>query len=162
MGGIPELEVSAVKTATQTIAKVGKLEVEQGRTLSVSEQRFADKMVAEGKSVKAPKEVNQQNVKNPDFEIDGEIVEFKHISDLKGTNADKLSGGLSRRILDGKSQASKVSLDVSNQVGMTKEIAERSVDRAYGALKTQKNVTFKEVRIYGKDFDFTIPFKNKK
>ena len=81
------------------------------------------------------------------------------MSDLKGTNADKLSGGLSRRILDGKSQASKVTLNVTNQTGMTKEIAERAVDRAYGALKTQKNVNFKEVRIYGKDFDFTIPFK---
>ncbi len=151
-------EIEPPKKPKKPIQK-GKLDIEAGRTLSASEQKFADKMIDEGRNVKARKEVNQQGVKNPDFEIDGEIVEFKHISDLKGTNADKLSGGLSRRILDGKSQASKVSLDVTDQAGMTKEIAERAVDRAYGALKTQKNVTFKEVRIYGKDFDFTIPFK---
>ncbi len=161
LGGLPVVETTTatVENAAQTVAKAGRLEVEKGRTLSTSERAFADKMVGEGKVVKAPKEVNIEGVKNPDFNIDGEVVEFKYVSDLKGTNADKLSGGLSRRILDGKSQASKVTINVENQPGMTEEIAKRAVDRAYGALKTQNNVNFKEVRIFGKDFDFTIPFR---
>ena len=143
----------------QTIKQTGKLEIEAGRTFTEAERRFAEKEVADGKHVVARKESNEYKVKSPDFEINGEIVEFKYISDLKGIDADSLSSGLSRRILDGGSQASKVSLDVSDQTGMTREIAERAVMRAYGALKTLKNVTFNEVRIYGKDFDFTIPFK---
>ncbi|MGI9056288.1 MAG: hypothetical protein ACR2F2_10865 [Pyrinomonadaceae bacterium] len=93
-----------------------------------------------------------------DFEIDGEIVEFKYISDLKG-NIDKLSSGLSRRILDGGSQASKVSLDATDQAGMTKEIAERAVKRAFGSLRKRNSDAIKEVRIYGKDFDITVPYE---
>ena len=161
LGGIPEAKTSAtvVKTAAQNVAKVGQLGVEEGRTLSVSEKRFADKMVAEGKNVKAPKEVNQYKAKNPDFHIDNETVEFKYVSDLKGTNADKLSGGLSRRILDGGSQASKVSLDVTDQAGMTKDIAERGIMRAFGNQNVRGTDKLQEVRIYGKDFDITLKYE---
>ena len=166
LGGIPEVEATeTVSTVAQTATKVSKLEIEDGRTLSQSEQRFADKMVSEGKVVKARKEVNIEGVKNPDFEIDNEITEFKHISDLKGTNADKLSGGLSRRILDGGSQASKVTLDVTDQAGMTKEIAERAVNRAFGRQTQMIRLgdipapKLLEVRVYGKDFDVTISYK---
>lgn len=137
----------------------GKLEIEPGRTLSESEQRFADKMIAEGKNVKARKESTVQGEKNPDFEIDGEIVEYKYVSDLKGKDADKLSAGLSRRILDGGSQASKVSLEVTDQAGMTKEIAERAVRRAFGNQAVRGVDKIKEVRIYGKDFDITLKFE---
>lgn len=168
LGGIPEVETSATtaaKTAAQTVNKVGKLEIEQGRTLSPSEQKFANKMVAEGRNVKAPKEVNQQGIKNPDFHIDNEIVEFKYVSDLKGTTADKLSARLSGRILDGGSQASKVSLDITDQAGMTEEIARRSVGRAFGRqtqmlrLGEISKPKLQEVRIYGKNFDLTITYK---
>ncbi len=162
LGGIPEVEVSTAQTISQTAPKVGKLEIEQGRKLSASEQRFADKMAGEGKVIKARKEINQQGVKNPDFEIDNEIIEFKYVSDLKGTNADKLSGGLSRRILDGKSQASKVALDVSDQAGMTKEVAQRAIKRAFGNLNDRGASNFKEVRIYGKDFDITVSYSSPK
>lgn len=154
LGGIPEIEVSTA----QTTQKIGRLEIEQGRKLSPSEQRFADKMAAEGKVVKARKEVNQQGVKNPDFDIDKEIIEFKYVSDLKGTTVDKLSARLSGRILDGGSQASKVTLDVTDQVGMTREIAERGISRAFGNQAFRGSNKIKEVRIYGKDFDITIPF----
>jgi len=90
--------------------------------------------------------------------VNNEVVEFKEIKDLKGIDADSLSSGLSRRILDGGSQAPKVTLDVTNQAGMTKEIAERAIKRAYGNLDRRASEAIKEVRIYGKDFDITIPF----
>jgi hypothetical protein len=153
LGALPEVT---------SIPKIGKLQIEQGRSLSPSEQNFADKMLAEGKDVKARTEVNLKGIKNPDFEVDGKLTEFKYVSDLKGTNADKLSGGLSRRILDGGSQAPKVTLDVSKQSGMTKEIAERAIKRAFGNLNDRGVNKFKEVRIYGKDFDITISYTQPK
>lgn len=165
LGGIPEVEISTAQAISQTTPKVGRLEIEQGRKLSASEQRFADKMAGEGKVIKARKEINQQGVKNPDFEIDNEIVEFKYVSDLKGANAERLSAGLSRRILDGGSQASKVSLDVTDQAGMTKEIAQRAISRTFGRqtqllrLGEISKPKIVEVRIYGKGFDLTIPYK---
>jgi len=143
----------------QTVKQTGKLIIEDGRTLSKSEQEFADKMVAEGKTVKARAESTVSGVKNPDFEIDNEITEFKYISDLKGTDIDTLSGGLSRRILDGGSQASKVTLNVSNQTGMDKEAAERAIKRAFGSLRKRNSEAIKEVRIYGKDFDMTVLYE---
>ncbi len=161
LGGLPEVEVSTAKTISQTTQKFGRLEIEQGRKLSPSEQRFADKMVAEGKVVKARKEVNQPNVKNPDFNIDNEIVEFKYVLDLKGATADKLSARLSGRILDGGSQASKVTLDVTDQAGMTKEIAQRAIDRAFGNQASRLSNKIQEVRIYGQGFDITLQFTPK-
>jgi Contact-dependent growth inhibition CdiA C-terminal domain len=153
LGALPE-----VTSIPKTLPKIGKLQIEKGRSLSPSEQNFADKMLAEGKDVKARTEVNLKGIKNPDFEVDGKLTEFKYVSDLKGTNADKLSGGLSRRILDGGSQAPRVTLDVSKQTGMTKEIAERAVSRAFGNQNFRGSDKIKEIRIYGKDFDITIPF----
>lgn len=115
-------------------------------------------MVAENRIIKAREESTEIGVKNPDFEIDGDIVEFKYVSDLKGTDVDTLSGGLSRRILDGGSQASKVTLNVTDQAGMTKEIAERAVNRAFGNQRFRGVDKIQEVRVYGKDFDVTIQF----
>lgn len=148
--------------APQVIKQTGKLEIEAGRTLTDAEKRFTEKEVANGNYVVARKEINEYKVKNPDFEINGEIVEFKYVSDLKGATADKLSARLSGRILNGGSQASKVTLDVTDQAGMTKEIAERAVSRAFGNQAFRGSDKIKEVRIFGKDFDITIPFISNK
>ena len=83
-------------------------------------------------------------------------------SQLKRTTPDKLSARLPGRILDGGSQASKVTLDVTDQADMTKEIAERAIKRAFGNLNDRGLNNFKEVRIYGKDFDITIPYSQPK
>lgn len=144
--------------------KVGKLTIEPGRTLSASEQKIADKLVAEGKNVTARVESTAKGVKNPDFEVNGVVTEFKHVSDLKGADPERLSKGLSGRILDGASQAKHVILDVADQPGMTKEIAERAVRRAFGRQAQLVRAgdlpaaKITEVRIIGKDFDITIPF----
>ena len=151
--------------AKQQAKSSGKLILENGRSLSASEKEFADKMVAEGKVVKARVESTKVGVKNPDFEINGEIVEFKYVSNLKGTTADKLSARLSGRILDGGSQASKVTLNVTDQVGMTEETAKRAIGRAFGRqtqmlrLGEISKLKLQEVRIYGKDFDITMFYK---
>jgi hypothetical protein len=41
---------------------------------------------------------------------------------------------------------------------MTKEIAERAVNRAFGNQRRRGSEAIQEVRIFGKDFDVTIPF----
>jgi hypothetical protein len=157
LGALPE-----VTSIPKVLPKIGKLQIEQGRKLSLSEQNFADKMLAEGKDVKARTEVNLKGIKNPDFEVDGKLTEFKYVSDMKGTNADKLSARLAGRILDGGSQAPRVTLDVSKQTGMTKEIAERAIMRAFGNQGKRGVDSVKEVRIYGKDFDFTLKYEDLK
>lgn len=139
-------------------ARKGKLTVEAGRTLSASEQKIADKLIGEGKNVTARVESTVPGVKNPDFEVDGVVTEFKHVSDLKGADAERLSKGLSGRILDGASQAKHIILDVADQPGMTKEAAERAAARAYGRLRQLGSDAVTQVRIIGKDFDITIPF----
>ena len=78
---------------------------------------------------------------------------------MKGLDADKLSARLSGRILDGGSQASKVTFNVTDQAGMTKDTAELGIKRAFGRLKQMKSDKVKEVRIYGKDFDITMTFQ---
>ncbi len=54
--GTETAEKLAKEEVEQTVKQTGKLIIEDGRTLSKSEQEFADKMVAEGKTVKARKE----------------------------------------------------------------------------------------------------------
>lgn len=41
---------------------------------------------------------------------------------------------------------------------MTKEIAERAVIRAFGNQAKRESDSIKEVRIYGKDFDFILKY----
>lgn len=149
----------------QKAPKSDKLEIEPGRALPPAEQKIADKLVAEGKTVKVPKEIeNQAGVRNPDFEVDGVKTELKTVSNVKKTDADGLSAKLSQRIGEASSQAPNVILDVSDQAGMTKDIAERAVKRAYGRQTEQlrrgelTNVKINEVRLIGKDFDVTVPY----
>ena len=151
-GGKPTEDIKPEDVQPAQTAPQGKLEIEPGRTLSPQEQRIADKLVSEGKQVKAPKEVNQQNVKNPDFEVDGVKTELKTIENV--TSAD-IGGATSRRIYEAGKQAPNIIVDVTNQPGMTKEIAENATKRAFLLERNSGNNRLKEVRMIGKDFDFT-------
>jgi len=161
-GGTPAGAEATTPSGASVSPRTGQVSIEPGRTLTPAEQRFAAKMAAEGRQVRARAEVNQQDVKNPDFEIDGEVVEFKYVSNLAGKDAERLSKGLCGRILDGRSQAAKIVVDVTDQPGMTKEIAERAIKRAFGQLsrilKEGHAVGEIEVRIYGRDFDVSVKF----
>lgn len=156
LGGIPEVETTtAINTTAQTAQKIGRLEIEQGRQLSDVERKVADKLVAEGRNVKAPKEINQQGVKNPDFEVDGVKIELKTIENI--TSAD-ISGAMSRRIYEAGKQAPNVIIDASNQAGTTKEIAKEAIIRTYALQNRTGNQRLQEVRIIGKDFDITVKY----
>jgi len=134
--------------------QVGEFIDDTGRTLSPGEIRAADKLTSEGRIVEALEESTEQGVRTADFLVDGVRTELKTISNLQGTTADALSGGLGRRILDGAGQAPNILVDVTKQSGMTRDIADRAVRRAYGADNLQR---IQEVRVIGQDFDFTVP-----
>lgn len=86
--------------------------------------------------------------------IDGKLTEYKALSGVKKQTADGLSSAIANRIMNGRRQASEIIVDVRNQSGMTKEIAERGIRRAYGADDKQ---TIQSIRIIGKDFDLIVP-----
>jgi Contact-dependent growth inhibition CdiA C-terminal domain len=154
LGALPE-----VTSIPKTLPKIGKLEFEPNAKVSPAELKTANKLIGEGKDVKVLKEVeNQKGVRTPDFEVDGVRTELKTIENLKKVDANGLSKGISSRILEAGGQASEVILDVSNQSGMTKEIAERGISRAFGRLRELGSGNIKNVRIIGKNFDFTTKY----
>ncbi len=147
---------SASELQSPPTTSKGKLEIEPGRTLSPQEQRIADKLVAEGKHVKAPKEIeNQVGERNPDFEVDDIKTELKNVSNIKKTDPDGLSAKLSQRISEATSQGSNVIIDATEQPGMTKDVAELGIKRAFGHWDRLKSSRITNVRIIGKDFDLS-------
>ena len=62
---------------------------------------------------------------------------------------------MASRIMDGPGQASHILVDVRRQAGMTQEIAERGVRRAYAAdNKSGGRIQF--IRVIGDGFDITV------
>jgi hypothetical protein len=155
------LVVGKVTTPTTPLISVvpkGKLVIEGGRTLTFEESIIANKLAREGKIVEAPIEASNkgiQNVRTPDFIVDGVKTELKTISKLKGKD---MSASLSRRILDGAGQGSNIIIDARNQIGMTEEIAKRGIIRAFSKQTKDANVRIKQVRVIGKDFDFSLDY----
>jgi Contact-dependent growth inhibition CdiA C-terminal domain len=142
----------------QSVVPKGKLIIEAGRTVTFEESIVANKLVREGKVVEVPIEASNkgiQNVRTPDFIVDGVKTELKTISNLKGKD---MSASLSRRILDGAGQGSNIIIDARNQIGMTEEIAKSGIKRAYGRLDQLGSKRLSEVRVIGNGFDITIKF----
>jgi Contact-dependent growth inhibition CdiA C-terminal domain len=155
LGALPEVTV-----VPKTFPKIGKLEFEPNAKASTAELKTANKLVNEGKSVKVLKEIeNQKGVRTPDFEVDGVKTELKTVENIRKVDADNLSKSISRRILEAGGQAKNIILDVSNQNGMTKEIAERAIKRSFGRLRELGSNQIKEVRVIGKEFDIVVEYK---
>ena len=84
--------------------------------------------------------------------MNGVPTELKTVSKL--TSPD-LSAALSRRILDGAGQAGNIIIDARGQAGLTRELIERAIRRAYG-FDFQHN-RLQEIRIIGDGFDISVP-----
>jgi hypothetical protein len=151
-------KVTMPTTPVISVVPKGKLVIEAGRTLTFEESIIANKLAREGKIVEVPIEASNkgiQNVRTPDFIVDGVKTELKTISNLKGKD---MSASLSRRILDGAGQGSNIIIDARNQIGMTEEIAKSGIKRAYGRLNQLGSKRLSEVRVIGNGFDITIKF----
>ncbi|HRI50919.1 MAG TPA: hypothetical protein PLW65_12110 [Pseudomonadota bacterium] len=144
-GGGSAIADESAGTAGTTGAEGGT--VPAGRTLSAEEAAVASQLVAEGHTVEA---LAESSVRTADFLIDGVRTELKSISNI--TSSDP-SGALARRILDGAGQAPNIITDLRRQAGMTEELAQRAVRRAFGVDRAGR---VQSVRLIGQGFDVTV------
>jgi hypothetical protein len=121
--------------------------------LTAAEKGFVEDLLSKGKNVEVvPRGVGR----TPDFKIDGVQTELKTLSGVAKQTPDGLSAAMASRIMDGRGQAAQIIVDARGQAGMTKEIAERGIKRAFGA----DNATGKKIqsiRVIGDGFDITVP-----
>lgn len=86
--------------------------------------------------------------------VDGKLTEYKSIHNVKNTTSNGLSSAISSRAMDARGQASNIIIDTREQAGMTEEIAEKGINRAYGSDRKERKI--QEIRIIGNDFDTVI------
>ena len=142
-------EVEAIRALAKIeVASRGRIIIAAGRTLSPEELAMANRLSQEGRVVEAVAEGTQRT---SDFIVDGIPTELKTISNI--TSKD-ISGALGRRILDGAGQAPHIIADTTGQAGMTLELAQRAIRRAYGAEKLNR---ITQIRVIGQGFDITVP-----
>lgn len=132
-------------------ARTGRLVIEGGRRLSAEESIIVGRLIKEGRNVRVLAESTRHGVRTADFMVDGIRTELKTISSL--TSRD-LSGALGRRILEGAGQAPHIIADVRGQTGMTRELAQRAIRRAFGADTLGR---IQQIRVIGRDFDLVVP-----
>ncbi|MGJ7615634.1 MULTISPECIES: hypothetical protein [unclassified Variovorax] len=70
--------------------------------------------------------------RTPDFKIDGVHYELKTMANVFNESSDGISKALSSTIMDARGQSGKIIVDARGQNGMTPEIAERGIARAFG------------------------------
>jgi hypothetical protein len=122
-------------------------------SLTEAEATFVREQLAAGKKVEI---IPTEAGRTPDFKIDGKRVELKTISGVADTSSDGISKAIANRVMNGRGQSTDILVDVRGQAGITQEIAERGVKRAYGAdIKTGGKIT--SIRVIGPGFDITIP-----
>jgi hypothetical protein len=86
--------------------------------------------------------------------IDGVLTEYKTLQGVEKLTSDGLSSALSSRIMDARGQAVHIIVNTHSQDGMTKEIAERGIIRAYGA-DNKTGAKIQSIRAIGDGFDIT-------
>jgi hypothetical protein len=128
--------------------KLLRLTIDSGRRPSPEELNMALMLLDDGSTIRITAESTERTA---DFIVNGVRTELKTISNI--TSSD-LSGALARRILEGAGQGSHIIADARAQAGITLELAERAVRRAYGAERSGR---IQQIRIIGPDFDITRP-----
>ena len=123
--------------------------IEEGAHPTVTELKIARKLADEGNSVIIRRIANDG--RTSDFLVNGVETELKTVSNLTGKDA---SAALSSRILEGAGQARSIIIDVSEQMGMTRQIAGRSIMRVWGRVRVD-SILIDTIRIIGQDFDIS-------
>ncbi len=124
-----------------------KLRIEEGAKPNQSELKIARKLTDEGHQVVVRRVA--PNGRTSDYLVNGIETELKTVSNLTGKDP---TSALSSRILEGAGQARSIIVDVSEQVGMTRTMAERSILRVWGRVRAD-SIPIDTIRIIGKDFD---------
>lgn len=122
----PERDEGAEQGAAKRGALKGSLD-----GLTDAEKEFVERQLAAGNDVETIPATNEQ--RSADFFINGVRTELKTVSLIVDTSPDGLSGAISSRIMDARGQSSVIYIDARAQSGMTKDVAERAIKRAFGA-----------------------------
>lgn len=93
------------------------------------ERRFFEEMRDLGNEVEI---VPRGAGRTPDVKLNGKPHELKTVSGVKRTDEEGLSSAISSRILDARGQARDIVVNARDQAGMTRDVAERAIKRAFG------------------------------
>jgi hypothetical protein len=124
--------------------------------LEPHEKFYVDEMLEQGNDVQIVPRSDIDGVRTNDFLINDTNVELKSIFNIAPQNQtpDRLSSKVADRIMSGRGQSDNIIADARKQAGMTKEIAERAIRRAYGIDNRDKR-SIKSITVIGKDFSIT-------
>ena len=117
-----------------------------------AERKFAQELLDAGKNVEV---IPRGAGRTPDFKIDGVLHELKTLSGVVDQTSDGISKAIANRVMNGRGQAGHIIVDARGQAGITREIAERGIRRAFGADAAKKGI--QSIRIIGIDFDIIVP-----
>ncbi|MEO0443929.1 MAG: hypothetical protein AAFZ92_09355 [Pseudomonadota bacterium] len=126
------------------------------KTLLPDELDFVQKQLNLGKKVEVIPISKVEGERTADFLIDGQRIELKTVSGIKDTSPGGLSGSIASRIIDARGQSGDIVINAPNQSGLTQEIADRAIRRAFGA-DTKQGIN--SIRIIGSDFELFVPRK---
>jgi hypothetical protein len=115
--------------------------------LTEAERRWAEARVAEGHKVEAiPRDPKSPTA---DFFVDGVRYELKTMDPSDETDPERVSARISTRIANSSRQSTDIVIDATSVPGATKEIAERGIARARGAIE-EKGKTVTSITVYTK------------
>ncbi|WP_175950735.1 hemagglutinin repeat-containing protein [Burkholderia sp. BCC0405] len=111
-------------------AAAGKL-IGSTENLTSAERSFINEMVSGGRTVEV---IPSSNVgRSGDFLIDGKKYELKTMTDVAKQTSDGLSSALSSTAMSARGQSGDIIIDARDQAGMTVDIAQRGINRAFSA-----------------------------
>ncbi len=99
--------------------------------LTTAEQSFIGEMVSGGKTVQVIPSTNAG--RTADFFIDGTKYELKTMTSVVNQTSDGLSSAISTTAMNARAQSGNIIIDARGQAGMTSEIAQRGINRAFSA-----------------------------
>ncbi len=99
--------------------------------LTEAERDFVERMLDAGKDIEV---IPRATDRTPDFLIDGVRKELKTVSGVADHTSDGISRAIASRVMDGRGQSVHVVVDAVNQPGITQDIAERGIRRAFALI----------------------------
>lgn len=98
--------------------------------LTTAEKSFVGEIVSGGKTVQV---IPRSAGRTADFLIDGTKYELKTMTNVVNQTSDGLSSAISTTAMDARAQSGNIIIDARGQAGMTPEIAQRGINRAFSA-----------------------------
>ncbi len=100
------------------------------KDLTPVERAFAQELIAAGHNVTI---IPTGTSRTADFLIDGQKIELKTVAHIQNISSNGISSAISTTIMNARGQSPNIVIDARNQNGMTLEIAQRAINRAYKA-----------------------------